>query len=392
MAFTSGATLVLLQDERAGGGLRDVLVSQRITHALLPLAVAASLEEFDDLPLECLVNGGEALPGEVVARWSPGRRMVNAYGPTETTVCATISVPLSGSAAPPIGSPICNTRVYVMDASLELVPAGVIGELYVAGAGLARGYLNMPELTSERFIPDPLGAPGTRMYRTGDLARWRIDGTLDFMGRADHQVKIRGFRIELGEIEAALRIQPEIGQVAVVAREDGPSGKEIVAYLTPASANGTVPEITELRRSLSERLPDYMIPAAFVILSMLPLTSSGKLDRKALPAPRRHSKSYRAPRTPEEEILCGLFAEVLSQERVGVDDDFFRLGGHSLTAMRLIGRLRTRFGVELSVQDLYEASTVEYLSTTLQAALYTSAAVHSMNTQITDELFEEEEI
>src|SRR4029077_7739646 len=193
---------------------RDVLVTHGVTHALLPPVLLATLEEGDNLPLQVLIVGGEACPGEVVARWSLGRRMVNAYGPTETTVCATISAPLSGSEAPPIGRPIWNTQVYVLDGSLQPVPAGVKGELYIAGAGLARGYLKRPGLSAERFAADPYGAPGSRMYRTGDLARWRAEGVLDFLGRADHQVKIRGFRIEPGEIEAVLLSHPAVAQAS----------------------------------------------------------------------------------------------------------------------------------------------------------------------------------
>lgn len=389
MAFTTGAALVLLQDQRNGVELRDALVSQKITHAVLPLVVLDSLEGFTNLPLECVINAGEALPASVAARWSPGRQMINAYGPTETTVCITISERLSGHEEPPIGMPVHNARIYVLDGYLDLVPVGITGELYVAGPSLARGYLHRPEITAERFIPDPFGRSGARMYRTGDLARWRADGNLDFIGRADQQVKVRGFRIELGEIETALRMLPEVGQAAVIARDDIRSSKTIVAYITPAS--GAVVDPATLRSTLSERLPDYMVPADFVILDAFPLTPSGKLDRKALPEPRRGSDDYCAPGNPEEEILCAMFGEVLAVERVGVDDNFFALGGHSLMAMRLIGRLRARFGIDLTVRDLYRASTVRDLSATVQAALYASTAPTD-NPETSNELYEEEEI
>jgi hypothetical protein len=267
----------------------------------------------------------------------------------------------------PIGRPITNSICYVLDAGLEPMPIGVIGELYVAGAGLARGYLNRPGLTAERFVADPHARePSTRMYRTGDLARWRADGTLEFLGRVDQQVKIRGFRIELGEIEAALSAQPAVAQAAVIAREDGLGGKHLVAYVVAAA--GKVAEEAALRRELGQRLPDYMVPTAFVLLEALPLTASGKLDRRALPAPERHSEDYRGPRTPAEEVLCGLFAEVLKLERVGIKENFFALGGHSLLATRLVSRVRTTLGVEVAIRTLFEAPTVAELAKRLRGS------------------------
>ena len=365
MALSTGAALVLLcQKERSGPALREELIARRTTHATLPPAVLATLEGGNDLSLRGLIVAGEVCSGELIARWSPGRRMINAYGPTETTVCATMTGSLSSSQVPAlIGSPIWNTRVYVLDAWLEPVPIGASGELYVAGAGLARGYLNRAGLTAERFMADPHARePGRRMYRTGDLARWRAEGTLEFFGRADQQVKIRGIRIEPGEIEAVLTGLPGVGQAAVIAREEAPGGgKQLVAYVVAAPA-GTGLEEASLRRELLQRLPDYMVPAAFVFLEALPLTPNGKLDRRALPAPeRRRKKGYRAPRTPTEEVLCGLFAEVLQLERVGIEDSFFALGGHSLLATRLVSRVRSTLGVELAIRTLFEAPTVAEL-------------------------------
>jgi len=391
MALSAGAALVLRGEQDEGAALYELLVSQKVTHALLPVPVLASLEEFATLPLQCLMNGGEALSGEAVNRWSAGLRMINAYGPTEATVCATISLPLSGSSNPPIGSPIHNTRVYVLDSNLEPVPLGVAGELYISGAGLARGYLNRPALTAERFIADPYAIePGARMYRTGDLARWSEDGMLGFAGRADDQVKIRGFRIELGEIEAALRSLPEIADVAVALKEETSFGKQLVAYLV--SSNGALPDSTALRRRLNKGLPGYMLPSVFVPMEDLPRSPNGKIDRGALPAAVQHTHDARAPQSPEEIALCAMFAEVLHREQVGVEDDFFALGGDSLSAMRLIGRVCSGFGIALSLRDFYSASNVGELASLIQAIQFTAAPMQAGAASLNEEVFEEEEI
>jgi amino acid adenylation domain-containing protein/non-ribosomal peptide synthase protein (TIGR01720 family) len=390
MALSKGAALVLPEDEREGVRLRDLLVSQRVTHALLPIPVLRTLDAFNALPLQVLMNGGEALTGELAARWSRGLSMINAYGPTESTVCATMSAPLSAGPVPSIGSPIANTRIYVLDGNLELAPAGVAGELYIAGAGLARGYLKRPALTAMRFVADPFApAPGSRMYRTGDLVRWRVDGTLEFVGRADGQVKVRGFRVELGEIEASLHSLPGIAEAAVAVQEDA-SGKQIIAYIV--SGNGSLPDSAVLRRRLNETLPVHMLPAAFVPLEKLPRAPNGKIDRRALLSMALRTRSSRAPQSPEELALCAMFAEVLAVEQVGVEDDFFSLGGDSLSAMRLLGRISSAFGVALTLRDFYSAGTAGHLAILVQATQFAASAVQAGKPPINAEMFEEEEI
>ncbi|MEV0321975.1 amino acid adenylation domain-containing protein [Streptomyces sp. NPDC050658] len=365
MALLSGATLVLAPGERLlpGEPLAATCAAYGITHLTLPPTALAVLRP-DSLPAgTTLIVAGEACPPELVETWAPGRRMINAYGPTETTVCATMTEPLTpDGGAPPIGHPMADTRSYVLDASLQPVAPGVVGELYVTGPGLARGYLGRTALTAQRFVADPFGAPGERMYRTGDVVRRRADGQLDFSRRADDQVKVRGFRIELGEVRSALAAHPGVAQAAVVVREDQPGNKRLVGYVVPAPHAADdwadVRELTAAARELAAgRLPRHMVPDAVLALPELPVTASGKLDRRALPAPETTAGTARPPRTRGERILCELYAEVLGVPEVGADDDFFERGGHSLLATSLISRVRTAMGAELQLRTLFKART-----------------------------------
>ncbi len=367
MTFCAGATLVLARrkDLLPGRPLLRVLEQQAVSVVTLPPSVLAAQPAAELPALRTLVVAGEACPAEVAARWAPGRHFVNAYGPTETTVCATLAVWEGGERRPPIGKPIANTRVYVLDERMQPAPVGVPGELYIGGIGLARGYLNRPGLTAERFVPDPFGSTeGARLYRTGDVGRWLPDGRLEYIGRADHQVKVRGFRIELGEIEAVLACHPQVSACAVLAREDTPGERRLVAYVV--GRDGQAPAVADLRALLQERLPDYMVPSAFVIRDALPLTVSGKVDRRALPPPGEARpdlvREYVAPRTPLEEALASAWAEALHVDRVGVHDNFFELGGHSLLATQLAARLRKVVGVEVPVRAFFAGPTVAHLA------------------------------
>ncbi|HEX8694997.1 MAG TPA: amino acid adenylation domain-containing protein, partial [Longimicrobium sp.] len=323
----------------------------------VPSAIAALLKS-DGIPsgVRTVNLAGEPLRAELVdALYARGgiERVYDLYGPSEDTTYSTWTLRRAGGPTT-IGRPISNTRAYVLGAALLPLPAGVPGELYLGGRGLARGYLGRPGLTAERFVPDPFGEPGARLYRTGDRARWRTDGTLEYLGRLDAQVKVRGFRIELGEVEAALRRNPGVTDCVVLAREYAPGDRRLVAYVV-----GGV-ETDALRAHLRQSLPEYMVPSAFVPLEALPLTPNGKLDRKALPAPELApaEETYVAPRTPAEEVLAGIWAEVLRLERVGVRDNFFELGGHSLLATRVVSRIRAVFAVELPLRALFEGPTI----------------------------------
>ncbi|KKZ75270.1 hypothetical protein VO63_03555 [Streptomyces showdoensis] len=308
-----------------------------------------------------VVLGGEAVPHGLLRELRervPGCAVTNIYGPTEATTYSTWwrGGPEDADGDPPIGRPVPNARVYVLDPWLRPVPVGRPGELYIAGAGVTRGYLNRPALTSERFVACPFGEPGGRMYRTGDRVRWRADGQLEYLGRLDGQVKVRGFRIELGDVAAALLRHEDVAQAVAVVREDRPGDRRLVAYAVPG-ASGTPLDGAELRRFARDVLPDHMVPSAVVSLERLPLMPNGKLDRSALPAPTYRTAARRGAARAHEEPLCALFAEVLGVDRVGPDDGFFDLGGHSLLATQLVSRVRAVLGTELSVRALFEAPT-----------------------------------
>ncbi|WP_459963872.1 non-ribosomal peptide synthetase, partial [Mycobacterium avium] len=357
-ALLRGGRVVVMPEAvaRSPHDLHDALIARHVT-VLTQTPSALAMLSPQGLESVSLVLAGEACPPEVVDQWAPGRVMVNGYGPTETSMCVSISAPLTaGSGIPPIGSPVDGAALFVLDESLRPVPPGVVGELYVAGSGVAAGYLGRPSLTAARFVACPFGAPSARMYRTGDLVRWRADGQLDYLGRADEQVKVRGYRIELGEIQAALSALDGVEQAVVVAREDNPGDKRLVGYIT-----GTA-DPAEARARLGERLPAYMVPAAVLGLDAIPLTPNGKLDARALPAPDYAAGEYRAPESPTEEILAGIYAEVLGVQRVGVDDSFFDLGGDSISAMRLIAAVNAALNADLPVRTVFEAPTVAALA------------------------------
>jgi len=374
MALLSGATLCLTRRDMllTGQGLAEVLKQERITTVTLPPSVLAVVPESALPDLSEIITAGEACTPDLVARWLDGRKFFNAYGPTETTVCASV-FPVLGKLTqnPPIGKPIANFQLYILNPALEPVPIGVPGELHIGGTGIARGYLNRPELTAEKFIPDPFSSvPGRKLYKSGDLARFLPDGNIEFLGRIDHQVKIRGFRIELGEIDAVLAKHPEVVDTLVLVREDRPGDKRIVAYLVPKP--GIELSSRELRAYLKKDLPEYMLPAAFIILDEFPLTPNGKIDRRALPAPAQSrtelESAYVAPANETEIKLAEICKDLLNLQRVGIHDNFFELGGHSLLATQFMSRIREVFEVELPLRTLFESPTIAELAMKILAA------------------------
>lgn len=384
--FSQGACLCLVKskEQLVGDALVKTLEALKITVVTLPPTVLATLPESRFYNLETLVIAGETAAQNLVDKWQKKVRLLNAYGPTETTVCASVASYQSGMSATVIGKPIANTKLYILDKYRQPVPIGVEGELYIGGLGLARGYLNQPELTKERFISNPFlsktehtqGIP-TKLYRTGDLARYLPEGNIEYLGRIDQQVKLRGYRIELGEIEQILRAQTNIQDALVILREDDPQDKRLVAYLildplagvSVASEEEMASLIAEWREGLQQHLPEYMIPSAFVLLEHYPLTPTHKLDRKALPPPdklyRTAEQSFVAPRNQLEREIADLWAEILSlkTEQISMEDNFFYLGGNSLSSIRLMQALKQKLNRDVSVADIFTYPTIAALAT-----------------------------
>jgi amino acid adenylation domain-containing protein len=371
MTFVSGARLCLAKKESLlpGSALIELFQQQGVTHVTLSPSALAVLPDEPLSALESIIVAGEACPAELVAQWSQGRRFFNAYGPTETTVCATIAEYKDSTHKPSIGQPIANTQIYILDAHRQPVPVGVPGEIYIGSIGLARGYLNRPELTQELFIPNPFSQKlETKIYKTGDLARYLPDGNIEYLGRLDNQVKIRGFRIELGEIEAGLSQHPIVCQAVVIAREDVPRDKRLVAYIVIDP--GTVLTSSELRRCVQAKLPEYMVPNFFMFLDILPLTPNGKVDLRALPAPdlldRESGKIFVAAQDDLERELTKIWEQVLAVKKIGIRDNFFGLGGHSLLAVQLFSQIEQIFGKNLPLATLFKAPTIEELASFLR--------------------------
>ncbi|MDZ7375500.1 MAG: amino acid adenylation domain-containing protein [candidate division KSB1 bacterium] len=384
MALGSGGTLVLTDQESllTGQSLLHVLQHEQITTVTLPPSVLAVIPQTDLPELRTLITAGEACTKDLVDRWANGRQMFNAYGPTETTVCASAySIDAQEDRNPAIGRPIANFELYILDSNLVPVPIGVPGELCVGGIGLARGYLRRPDLTAEKFIPNPFSSePGARLYRTGDLVKYRPDGNIEFLGRIDQQVKLRGFRIELGEIETLIASHPGVRDAAVVVREDPSGGRRLVAYFTVAPESQM--DLADLRRFLRSHLPEYMVPASLMQLERFPLTPSGKVDRKALPAPdfsrATLENPYIAPRNDIEAKLANICARLLNIQQVGISDNFFDLGGHSLLATQFIAHVEDEFQVELPLRAIFEEHTIAGLAekiATLPPASFSATTV-----------------
>ncbi|WFR74465.1 amino acid adenylation domain-containing protein [Prescottella defluvii] len=369
LAVGVGATMVIAPPSVYGGEeLRELLASERVTHCIMtPTALAVTptapaAESSDGLAdLGCVLAAGEALPPDVVARWAPGREMFNAYGPTETTVIGTTSAALAPGTPVTIGGPIRGFHALVLDDRLRPVPVGTPGELYLAGPGLARGYHRRPSLTAARFVADPSGAPGGRLYRTGDRVRWIDVGTLEYFGRGDRQIKLHGYRIELGEIEAVLTQHPDVGHAVVDVRRVGRLGERLVAYVVPAA--GADLDTADLHEAAAARLPSYMVPRHIMVLSRMPMTVHGKLDRAALPEPdvAAEVSTTRRPVTSAERTLAGVFVDVLGLETVGAEDSFFDLGGDSIMSIQLVARAKAA-GLAVSPRDVFDRRTVAALA------------------------------
>jgi amino acid adenylation domain-containing protein len=377
--LATGASIQLVDEMTRNSPelLQEWLLSEGITISFVPTPLAERLLTLEwprETALRTLLTGGDTLH-----HYPPANlpfELVNNYGPTECTVVATSVRVLPDSSPgglPPIGRPIANVRIYLLDERLEPVPADVPGEIYIGGASLARGYHNRPDLTAERFIQDPFSPePGSRLYKTGDLGRLLPDGQVAFLGRADDQIKIRGYRIEPNEIVSALDRHPDIRESLVVAREGASGDKRLIAYVVPAG--DSLPTHTALQNFIRDCLPEYMVPATFVRLEAFPLTSHGKIDRAALPEPTAENTigedAFEAPRSLVEERLTSILKTLLSVEQIGIDDNFFQMGGHSLLGAQLIARVRDTFGVELSLRSLFDHPTVREMSTEIERLIF----------------------
>ncbi|WP_160095646.1 non-ribosomal peptide synthetase, partial [Rhodococcus sp. T7] len=367
-AFGSGARLEIVPRGVFGGvELSRFLTERRVTHAVLTPSTLATLDSGNLPTLTHLVVAGEACPPDAVVRWSPGRRMFNAYGPTEATIMSTLTGPMPSGDPVTIGGPVRGMSVVVLDERLHPVPPGVSGELYLSGPALARGYHRRPAVTAARFVANPFGRPGDRMYRTGDVVRWtRRSHVLDYIGRSDSQVKVRGFRIELGEVDAVLTEHPDVGFAATVDYDTGSGETTLVSYVR--AATGEVLDLADVERHVRQTLPQYMVPL-LVPIDMIPLTPGGKLDRKALPSPSvRPGNGRRTPTTPTEETIARVFESVLGVEGIGVDDDYFDLGGNSLTATRVVARVNAALGTGCEVAELFDAPTVATFAARIESA------------------------
>ncbi|NEP50772.1 MAG: amino acid adenylation domain-containing protein, partial [Moorea sp. SIO3C2] len=406
MALGSGASLYMGSRDilMPGAGLSQWLQEKKITHITIPPSALAAMPK-DELPtLKTIVVAGEACPPELISQWSVGRQFVNAYGPTESTVCATMAECSPECPVPPIGRPIGNTQIYILDSNLQPVPIGLPGEIYIGGVGLARGYLNREDLTNQRFIPfenskvksgstprrrktqavrprDDDSRKGmltkrgnahqesqkSKLYKTGDLGRYLADGNIEFIGRIDHQVKIRGFRIEIGEIEALVSQYPDVKENVVIAQSDPAGDKRLVVYIVPKQeSTQDTSLIPQVRQFLKQKLPEYMIPAAFVLLDAFPLTPNGKIDRRALPVPDTVpsglSTAYVMPQTETEQLLAKIWQEFLQVEKVGIYDNFFELGGHSLLIIKVHTKLQEIYTQDISIVKLFQHPNISEFS------------------------------
>ncbi|AYJ49065.1 non-ribosomal peptide synthetase [Rhodococcus sp. P1Y] len=366
LAIGSSATMIIAPPDNYGGAeLEDLLRREKVTHGFSTPAALTSIDG-DELPdLAALVVGGEAFGADLVARWAPGRALFNGYGPTEASIFATMSAPLVVGEPVTMGEPVDGMKAYVLDARLSVVPPGVAGELYLAGPGVARGYHRRSALTASRFLPDPFDPSGSRMYRTGDLVRVDASGDLEYLGRNDFQVKIRGFRVELGEIDAVLGGHPEVDFALTIGTDAGAGSTALVSYALPA--DGTSPESSTLLEWMRQSLPGHMVPSALMLIDHVPLTGAGKVDRSALPAPVFVAREYRAPSTPTEEAVASVFAELLSRESVGVDDDFFDLGGNSLIGTQVAARIGARLHKRVPARVLFDEPSVSGLAAAIDA-------------------------